>query len=608
VVKQKLTQINHLIYSGKPREALIKLTKLEELDELSQEDNLTFLHLKIQILINLGQYQEARSLAEQLKLVSQQLEHPLSEFDALNTNIEALCSNGQFKKANEFIQQTEGRIKEIFQTQVDQLRKARYLFWKAYAKAFSLEIKKSIEIVKESLNLRETFGNPREIAQSLQLLGFLYQNTGEIEKALTLLQKSHEIQIPIGNQQDLGYTFEYLGLVYQAKDRGQAQVVLDYFQKSLNAHKSIGNPKEIANILWQIGRFHWFNGDYMIALELFKQTLKDSKKINYNTGIANTLNGLGIIYFYQGELQLALEHFNEALPLFEEVGNPVRKAAVLGNIGETYDNMGNFEEAFDSLQQALNISRNSGFDLYHSEHLYQIIRRCNKHLSEEPVKAYLEELKHICNRDNHPIIYQQYRLSQAIVLASSDRLQEQFEAQGIFQEVADSQIAKFELTVVAMLQLGQLLTLELEMTGNELVMTEVKQLLDRLTEIAKNQNSHWLLVEAYLILSKLALIEFNIKRSQDLLIQAELLAKEKGLNKLSQILVLEKDLMEDQLNNLEYMLTEKRSLTIKEKIQITCLEDLFKRMINKSQYHQVDELEKYAKKARKMIELLDRDK
>ena len=154
-----------------------------------------------------------------------------------------------------------------------------------------------------------------------------------------------------------------------------------------------------------------------------------------------------------------------------------------------------------------------------------------------------------------------------------------------------------------MIQLSKILLYELEITGSEEVLTEIKLLLDQLLTSAKEQNSYWLMAEAYLVQSKLALVELDIKQAQNLLTQAKQIADEIGMTKLAQVISIEQEILVDQVSNWENFIARKPSL--KEKIQYTRVEAVLERLTNKSLYHQEEKLREYAIKAKKLIEELD---
>jgi hypothetical protein len=205
-------------------------------------------------------------------------------------------------------------------------------------------------------------------------------------------------------------------------------------------------------------------------------------------------------------------------------------------------------------------------------------------------------------RQQNPVITQQYKIAKALILNEKNRLSDRFMALKLFREIVNEKIVKFELTVTAMVYLSQLLLFELELSNNHSVLSDIVDLLTRLMNIAKSQKSNWLIVEAYLIQTKLALVELDIDRAQHYIRQAQEVVNEKNLSKLANVVSAEQDVLIMQLHNWEKFIASKPSM--KEKIQFTRIEELIERMTTKKQYNNEIELVKYVQSARKAIELM----
>ena len=95
-----------------------------------------------------------------------------------------------------------------------------------------------------------------------------------------------------------------------------------------------------------------------------------------------------------------------------------------------------------------------------------------------------------------------------------------------------------------MIHLCDLLLLELKATRAEEVVEKVNELTQKLVTIAKEQASHPLVVETYMLQSKLALVDFEVNKARSLMNEAKSLADEKGLQRLSQIVQNEIDALQ----------------------------------------------------------------
>ncbi len=99
-------------------------------------------------------------------------------------------------------------------------------------------------------------------------------------------------------------------------------------------------------------------------------------------------------------------------------------------------------------------------------------------------------------------------------------------------------------------------------------------------KIAKNQNSHSLLAETYLLKSKLALIEYDIEEARTLLVQAQFIAEEMELKNLSLKISNEYDLFLGQLTKWQEFQASEASLL--DRLELSDLDEYVKKMGKRS--------------------------
>ncbi|MFX0092966.1 MAG: hypothetical protein ACFFBD_14500, partial [Candidatus Hodarchaeota archaeon] len=174
---------------------------------------------------------------------------------------------------------------------------------------------------------------------------------------------------------------------------------------------------------------------------------------------------------------------------------------------------------------------------------------------------------------------QRYRVAEALVLKLSTRARGWVKAQEIFEQVVDEEVVDHEVSVVAMLNLCELLLIELRSSGNPEVLSEVNALVNRLLNIAKQQNSYSLLTEVSLLKSKLALVELDVRGAQRLLTQGQLTAEEQGLHRLAMKLSIEHDALLGQLNKWEELIERDASVT--ERAELAQFDEIIADMIHK---------------------------
>ena len=74
-------------------------------------------------------------------------------------------------------------------------------------------------------------------------------------------------------------------------------------------------------ILNNIGNVHYNQGKIEEALEYYHKTLNIYKKIgNESIDQANTLKNIGYVNFNQSKIKQALEYYSRALNIYEKIG------------------------------------------------------------------------------------------------------------------------------------------------------------------------------------------------------------------------------------------------------------------------------------------------
>lgn len=140
-------------------------------------------------------------------------------------------------------------------------------------------------------------------------------------------------------------------------------------------------------------------------------------------------------------------------------------------------------------------------------------------------------------------------------------------------------IVRHDITVIALLNLCDLLLVELRTSNDPKLLNEVQSYVIRLPEIATQQYSNWLLAETYVMQSKLALVDLNVQKARQYLDKAQYLAEERGICRLAIKISSEHDTLLEQLNQWEIFIDRNVSLT--ERAELTHLEEQVVRMIRK---------------------------
>ncbi|MFX0114723.1 MAG: hypothetical protein ACFFB3_09250, partial [Candidatus Hodarchaeota archaeon] len=148
------------------------------------------------------------------------------------------------------------------------------------------------------------------------------------------------------------------------------------------------------------------------------------------------------------------------------------------------------------------------------------------------------------------------RVQDAIALKKSPRMSEKVQAQELFQQLAKDETLAPNLVIYSMLNLCDLLMGEVKAYGEQAVYLEAQRLSDQIYNIAQEQGSSAVLIEALVLRSKFALLEGNIAKADKLLKQAAVTANEKRLSKFAEKVTQEQFAMEKEYEEWEQLIAD----------------------------------------------------
>jgi tetratricopeptide (TPR) repeat protein len=589
-----------MISQGKFPNALKELRIIESLGPLTTDQQLRLKFLSSKLFLKQGRFKEGKKENDQLLKKSKEVGDQLRELDALINTIWVLQYLGKFDEGLQVAKRGEKLLKILTTTRQPGLkaRQASLLQHKGSLLYHKGEQDQAQKLLETGIALKEKLGVEEGIVEALTHLGGIHLFKGELDPVLEYAQKIMDCSERINNRQGIARSHLVSGWYYRSK--GELDQAMEHLQESKTLSEEIGDHLGLGASFRWIGMVYYSKAELNQTLEYVSKALEIFETMGFKLGKSRSLTMIGRVYRDKGELDQALEHYQKSLTISERVGFPQGIAMCLNNIGATYAELGDFKTATGHFERSLDISKQTNYGALSSDTLYQIIRFFVTELSPETVRRYLAELKAINQRlGDDPRINQRYQLTNAIILNSRNNLADKVTAQTIFRQVATEEIVSLELTEEALINLSGLLLFELETTGNDAAFNELNTVSQRLLTIAKTQSSYSLLAEAYLIQSKVQLIQLNLQEAKFLLTQANLISQEKGFSKLMEITSIEYDLLTKQSSIWEQIIEQKPSMS--EIIKLTQIEDLIARMIHKRRYINEEELLAYAENAHQLV-------
>ncbi|MFW9915265.1 MAG: tetratricopeptide repeat protein [Candidatus Thorarchaeota archaeon] len=615
------SEVKELLSKGRFNEALQKVEIFQKNENLSAIDQLRCQVFKSQILTRIGRFEEGLKIAEKVLEECQDQNLSFLIVDASIATAEALESLGMPNKGLKILATGSERLsalgdkdlavalqkkiallhfKGCFYQQKGEFDVALKYFQESLALCDEIgsksdislaqngigttywrkgELDKALKYFQTSLALRQEVGNKQDIAGSLNNIGNIHWQRGDLDQALECYQESLALREEVGNKQHIAMSLNNIGNIYDAK--GELSKALEFHQRSLALREELGNKQHIAMSLNNLGAIYWLKGDLVQALDHFNQSLAIRKELGNEQDIAGSLHNIGETYKLKGDLDEALQAYQESLAIFEKLGNKLYIAVSFLNIGAIFHQKGDLEQALQYLEQSLALSEEIGNRQDIAEVLFRLISLAIDRSSLEQAQNYLQDLQQINAAEQDKLINQYYRIAKALLLKTSTRIRDKAKAEELLEQVAKGEIIHHELTIEALLNLCDLHLVELHATSDQNLLAEVKDHVKRLMEVAKQQHSHWLLAEAYVLQSKIALVELRTKEARRSLTQAQFIAEEKGLTQLAMKISSDHDALLGQLSQWEKLVARKASL--KERLDLTQLDDFLSRMVRKEE-------------------------
>ncbi|MHA2304897.1 MAG: tetratricopeptide repeat protein [Candidatus Hodarchaeales archaeon] len=601
--QKKFRRVELLLNEGDYKNALELVETISSGELQSTNDKITRFLLEGRLRTKIGELHKARLIIDETLSIDREQVNLLQIVDVFILKAEISWRLGNFDEGLHAVQEGEKLLVELGKEEEDEIkkRKKNLLHQGGIIHWYTGNLDQATVFNEQCLAISKEDNDKQGIANSLNNLGLIHQSKGKFKIALEYYQESLKIYEDLEDKENICKLYNNIGINYSYI--GDQERALEYLQKNHEIRVELGNKVDIARSLLNIGAVYRMQGEISNALEYYQQGQRIYEEISNKKGIALALNNLGDVYQLKGDLNLALEYYQESLAIYEELGIKQDVAMSLTNIGELYRTKRNPDWALRYYKRSLAMYEELKNDPSIAKVLYELVWLALDGNEPALAQKHLEKLKQINERTDNRIVRHRYLIAKALLLKSHKRTRHKMKAEEILTEVVEEEVVNHKLTVTAMIHLCDLLLFELKMTGEEEILDEVKNLTKKLLNIAKQQSSHSLLIETYVLQSKLALLEMDVKKAQNLLEQALLNAEERGLRNLAIKIYSEKTLLEAQIEKWEYVIKHKAPLN--ERLELTRLEDVIARVTSERLEVTEEEVLQYTVRAKDLVKTFD---
>lgn len=385
-----------------------------------------------------------------------------------------------------------------------------------------------LEIGRENKNNYQIYSAYISLAQAFQRIGKFEQSKENIEQSI-------EIGKQIG-QSIIGPKY-VLALDYYSM--GEIKKAHALFREVLPFYEDNPNPRAKSLGLWMKSSLEWYGGSIEKTIEYLTEAvdiLKAQKDRYLGTllalYLASAYNDKGE---YDKALELSIDHFK----IFEEYNNTWFNSYYYDLLGKIYHAKGKYDLALENTKMSFELRRDLNSYRGMVQSAFYLISIAIDKNDIILYNQFFEELKEIA--ESHPNPFHEYisRISQALILKASNRPRDWMKAIEILEEIIDEEYEDKKFAIIALNNLCELLMIEFSISGDESVLKELEDHIERLEEIAKYQNNFALKLEAtnvqiltLWLKAQFSMTDLDIQNARNLLLETRKLAGEEGLNRL----------------------------------------------------------------------------
>ncbi|MNL04992.1 putative diguanylate cyclase YcdT [compost metagenome] len=194
-------------------------------------------------------------------------------------------------------------------------------------------------------------------AETLLNLGQLRGYQGDFTDALTSLQSAQNLFYELELPNKLRITLNSIAILYGRM--GEDKKAIEYFNEVLEKNKAAGKKRNIAVVLYNLGRRHQSLKDFAKAENAYEESIAIHKELKNEASQALVLRALGSIYNETGKPAQALEALNQALSILESKNRVKSQAGLHLERANSYRLLNKNDKALTELEQAEALSEGS---------------------------------------------------------------------------------------------------------------------------------------------------------------------------------------------------------------------------------------------------------
>ncbi len=546
--------------SGKFGEALelvelyLKKEKLED-DKLFEAQK-----LRILILKDLRKFSESSEFCNSLLENLGKTKNELKIIKTMLVKAEILVNSGETEEFFSIIKEIELRIKENFKADTTDFNRLQGHTLHLKAESFFRRnlFSEAIDISQRSLELREKTGIKEDICYSLDLLstacfwvGKVDEGLVYVERALKILEEYKnpflklEVQSVYSNLQIHKGNYELAVSLRRENQRLAKELDLE----------SLYYTNKITESWPQI-----YLGNYQLAEDLASEGIKYFIENKPEFIGSLDYNFLSLAQIALGKYNEALENAYESLRIAEEMEYPVFEAIAIARLGEVYRRLGDIEKALEFRLRSVDYFSYFKSQFHKAHILVDLIEIFLDKNELTEAEKYLEVFKQAIAEEKIDFSRHRYLYCEAQIYMKKSETRDKGKGEILLEKLLEEEGIEFALKIQSLFSLCNFYLTEFQISGDEALGNKLNKYLKQLIELAKDKQLINLLIEIYLLQSKLASVNVEIQKAQNYLEKALTLAEIENYEELSIKVKNEQSLLSSRLKSWREIISDEKPL------------------------------------------------
>ena len=549
-----LNEIKFLKNRKKYKESLDLVNEFLKEEGLDQKSKYGAIKLKVKILLEADQFEESlESCINLLEYIRQNKENSQIAYVLLLKSEILLLKNFNSTRNYDDYDKSIKYAEEFIEKEIDvdssyHKELTGYLYYlKGNYFGFTDNYSKSIEYLELSLKFRKSIGNYEEICETCNDLSAACFWNGEIDKGI----ENGNYGLKILEEYDNPAIRE--GILFMLS---MLNTVKGNHELALKLRKECSDLAEEHNFLfsflgagkitesWQLT----YTGNWEKALKLATEGLEYVKEEGSLWWTFFGYNFQSMIYYQQGQLDKALESAHESLEIAKRINMVSLMTMAYRTIAFSYHRIGQLDNALEYYLKIFESYEIYKGPFHHSPILVGIIEVYTEKNNLEQAEKYFQIFKQIDEQTNLPMIRNRRKMAEAVVLMKSSNPRERGKAEVLLEQLGDDKEIEFYIKVKSLFYLCSSLFTELHLSGDIKIIEQLKKHLSKLLSIAESKQLYLLLVDIYILQSKIASVKMEIDESKDFLKKAQSIAEENNLDESAKKAFNEQELLKNQID------------------------------------------------------------